>query len=199
MRIRRPAALTAVAAAALVAPVITATHAVGAPASKRFLKVRVMTYNILELTRDGEMMKGGSRVAPWSQRKYAVARYIHSVEPGIVAIQEGSSWVAQKKGPRQVDSLVNALGGDYGLAHTETPPWQRHFLRTGRYLLYRKALYAPVGQGWHRDLGKKSWMAYQEFKDKATGLRFLATSSHLFHLSGTAANNERYMETKRLI
>jgi hypothetical protein len=114
-------------------------------------------------------------------------------------VQEGSSWVGAKRGPRQVDDLRKALGGAYALAYTETPPSQPHYFRTGRYILYRKDTFSAVGHGWHIDLGQQSWMAYQVLKVKATGAEFLFTSSHLLHGPGATANQKRYAETRRLI
>ena len=114
-----------------------------------------MTYNLLRIQRDGQVVEG-SRIAPWSSRKYAEAALIKKENPDILTVQEGSDWVGRVKGPRQVDDLVDVLGSSYRLAYTETPPNQPHYLRTGRYIIYKPSVFRAVGDGGHWDVGNKS-------------------------------------------
>ena len=82
------------------------------------------------------------------------------------------------RGPRQVDDLLKALGGAYGLARTEIPPNESHYFRVGNYVLYKRSAYTPVGSGGHWDLGKipdgrSRYAAYQVLQQRSTGARLL--------------------------
>jgi endonuclease/exonuclease/phosphatase family metal-dependent hydrolase len=158
----------------------------------------VMTYNILEATNDGHR-EGSGRVASWSRRKAAAVRLINRASPDVLAIQEGAAWVGRVRGPRQVDSLRAALHGRYALAHTEVPPSQPHYLRTGVYILYKKSTYKAVGRGNHWALGGNRYAAYQELRSRATGARMLFVSTHLSVGSGGYWDGKRESETKRMI
>src|SRR5207248_4212745 len=85
------------------------------PASR--LSVKSMTYNILQLTADGGA-ESGNTVASWSQRRTGVAKWLSDNSPDWVGIEEGTPFLTGTH-TRQVDDLVNALGGAYGLASTE--------------------------------------------------------------------------------
>jgi endonuclease/exonuclease/phosphatase family metal-dependent hydrolase len=160
--------------------------------------IRVMTYNILELSRDGDH-EGSGIVAPWSERKAAAARLIKDANPDVVAVQEGSDWVGRPRGVRQVGSLRAALGGVYALAHTEISPEEPHYFRTGVYILYKKAEYRAYGRGWHWALGNHRWAAYQLLRNRMTGARFLFVSTHLLKGNGAANDRQREAETNVLI
>jgi len=160
--------------------------------------VRVMTYNILELSADGRH-EGSGTVAPWSERKPAAVALIKAANPDVVAIQEGSDWVGRPRGARQIDSLRAALGGVYALSHTEISPSQPHFFRTGVYILYKKAEYKPYGRAWHWGIGNQHWAAYQLLENRQTGARFLFVSTHLLVGDGAADDRIRERETKTLL
>lgn len=160
--------------------------------------VRVMTYNILELSADGRH-EGTGTVAPWSKRKGAAARLIRRANPDVVAIQEGSDWVGRPRGRRQVDSLRSALGGVYALSHTEVSPDKPHYFRTGCYILYKKSEYALAGHAWHWALGNQRWAAYQLLENRQTHARFLFVSTHLLVGVGAADDQKRENETKSLL
>jgi endonuclease/exonuclease/phosphatase family metal-dependent hydrolase len=160
--------------------------------------VSVMSYNILEAEFDGRS-EGGSRVAPWSLRKYAAALLIRQANPDVIGIQEGASWVGRKRGARQVDSLRSTLGGNYRLARTEIPPSHRRYLRTGDYILYKKSTYKAVGRGGHWALGQHRWAAYQVLRNRTSGAQFLFVSAHLLVAGGAANDARRETETKRLL
>jgi endonuclease/exonuclease/phosphatase family metal-dependent hydrolase len=155
--------------------------------------VRVMTYNILELTTDGQH-EGSGVVAPWSQRKVAAAHLIKQANPDVVAIQEGAPWVGRARGARQVDSLRAELGGVYGLSHTEVSPNQPRYFRTGDYILYKKAEYKAIGHAWHWVLGNAHWAAYQILENRQTHAKFLFVSTHL--QVGDGASNDRLRENE---
>jgi endonuclease/exonuclease/phosphatase family metal-dependent hydrolase len=160
--------------------------------------LKVMTYNILEADLDGEH-EGGNVVAPWSQREPGVVNFINSASPDVVAIQEGASWLKQVKGPRQIDGLRSALGGTYALAHTEIPPTQHYYHRTGDYILYRKDTLAAVGTGNHWSIGNGHWAAYQILRDRSSGAKFLFVCAHLIVPRGHDNDLRREQETQRLV
>jgi endonuclease/exonuclease/phosphatase family metal-dependent hydrolase len=139
--------------------------------------VRVMTYNIRKETLDG-IRENGNVVAPWSQRRVAVAALINNAAPDAVAIQEGAALVAPDE--RQVDDLVQALGGTYSLAETEIPPGEPgHTGRTGTYILYRNGVVSPVDQPGHWDIGDDRTAAYQVLQYNSSGAQFLFVAPHL--------------------
>jgi endonuclease/exonuclease/phosphatase family metal-dependent hydrolase len=174
------------------------TATVRATVKTHELPVTVMSYNILEAEFDGRL-EGGDIVAPWSARGPAIARLIEQASPDAVGIQEGASWVGKVRGPREVDSLRSMLDGEYKLAHTEIPPSQPHFRRTGVYILYKADTYKAIGAGGHWDLGNTRWAAYQVLQNRRTGARFLFVSAHLLVPAGRANDVRREAETKSLL
>lgn len=160
--------------------------------------VRVMTYNILELTADGHP-EGTGVIAPWSRRKIAAASLIKAAGPDVVAIQEGAPWVGRPRGARQVDSLRAALGGSYALSHTEVSPNQPHYFRTGVYILYKKSAYRAIGHSWHWGVGNQHWAAYQILENRRTHAKFLFVSVHLAVGNGASYDQLRENETKVLL
>lgn len=160
--------------------------------------VKVMSYNLLEITADGRS-EGGTHVAPWSQRRGAQVQLIKGALPDVIAVQEGGSWVGPERGPRQVDDLVSHLGGGYSLAHTELPPSQPGYHRTGVYIIYRSSEYATDQSGGHWDLGDQRWAAYQVLRNKATGAKFLFVAPHLIVIRHGGTDQKRLAETKSLV
>jgi endonuclease/exonuclease/phosphatase family metal-dependent hydrolase len=161
-------------------------------------QVSVMTYNLLEAWLDGSR-EGSGRVAPWSERKVGAVDLINSAHPDVIGIQEGAAWVGKVRGPRQVDSLRSALGSPWVLAHTEIPPSQPHYFRTGCYILYNKTEYRAVGHGGHWGLGSNRWAAYQVLANRATGARFLFVVPHLIVTKGDHYDALREAETRKLL
>lgn len=134
----------------------------------------------------------------------AVARYINRVKPDVIGIQEGASWTGPVRGPRQVDDLLKALGGAYGLARTETPPSEPFYFRVGNYVLYKRSAYAPVGTGGHWDLGRipgggSRYAACQVLQQRSTGARLLFVTPHLYTPGGLAGDRLRQQETETMI
>lgn len=192
------ASLTAFVAAALIPTSAGAADARAASTAGPQQAVSVMTYNVLEATTDGHR-EGDGVVAPWSQRKVGVVRYIHQGNPDVIAIQEAASWVRQVKGPRQVDDLRSALGPNWALAHTEVPPSQHYYHRTGNYILYRSDKYEAVGAGNHWQLGDNHTAAYQVLRNRVTGATFLMVSAHLIVPRGHANDLRREQQTRTLV
>jgi endonuclease/exonuclease/phosphatase family metal-dependent hydrolase len=162
--------------------------------------VRVMTYNIKEAHFDGEE-EGGDVVAPWNpDRKEAVARLITRADPDVVGIEEGATKIGHRRhGPRQVDTLRKALGGNYRLARTEVPPNRPGTHRTGDYILYKKATWRAVGKGGHWALGNHRWAAHQVLRNRASGAKFLFVTAHLRQQPGRSNDVLRQRETESLV
>lgn len=163
--------------------------------------VRVMSYNLLQLESDGTRESGGV-ISPWSQRRVSAAALIKSVNPDVLAAQEGRDWVGSQPGVRQVDSLasqLHSIGEDYTVANTEGTFGQTGFVRTGDYVLYKPSVYRPVGIGGHWSLGDGRWAAYQELQNVNSGAKFLFVSVHLLVGKGSTFDSRRENETKLLL
>jgi endonuclease/exonuclease/phosphatase family metal-dependent hydrolase len=161
--------------------------------------VTAMTFNILEASADGQS-EGGQRVAPWSKRRLVAAHLIREGHADVVAIQEGAPFVAHHQ--RQAYNLARALNGAYGVAHTEIAPGHPHWMRTGCYILYRKAAFRTVGSGNHWTLppsNNKRFAAYQILQSRTSGARFLFVAPHLEVGRGRGYDQERATETQDLI
>lgn len=162
------------------------------------LKLSVMTYNLLEMTADGHA-EGDGTIAPWSQRVLGAVALIHKADPDVIAVQEGWPWVGATRGPRQVDSLVTALKGEYTLASTEVPPSQPHYFRTGDYILYKTSAFTAVGAGDHWALGGGHYAAHQVLQNTQTGAQFLMVAPHLIVGNGAAMDQAREDETNSML
>jgi endonuclease/exonuclease/phosphatase family metal-dependent hydrolase len=161
------------------------------------MRIRVMTYNIMKKDKDGHR-EGGNTIAPWSQRRPAAIALIRQADPGILTIQEGGPFVGRERGPRQVDDLRSHLG-NYALAHTEVPPSQPHYFRTGCYVLYKPSVWSTVGGGNHWNIGDTRWAAYQLLQSRRTGARVLVISPHLTVGVGSTRDQMRERETNNLL
>ncbi|HVU61877.1 MAG TPA: endonuclease/exonuclease/phosphatase family protein [Mycobacteriales bacterium] len=142
--------------------------------------VSVMTYNVREARLDGQS-EGGGTVAPWAQRKVPAAELIKSAHPDFVMLEEAASF-APTSPTRQVDDLRDQLNSDgvkYDLAVTEIPPPQKHYHRTGVYILYNPDNYRPVGRGDHWALGESRWAVYQAFGKVGSNSKVLMVAFHL--------------------
>lgn len=162
--------------------------------------LNVVTYNVLEADTAGTH-EGGQLVAAWSKRRPGVVALIRKANPDVIAVQEAAAWTGTTHGyggTRQIDDLRRALG-NYSLAHTEVPPSQHGYFRTGNYVLYRTATYRAVGAGGHWAVGDSRFAAYQELRNRTSGAALLAVSPHLGTGSGSAADSRREAETKRLL
>lgn len=162
--------------------------------------VRVMTYNLLGLGQDGTKEKGGT-VAPWSQRRIAMAALIKSVQPEVIGVQEASDWVGSTPGVRQADSLASALqaiGAPFVVARTETPYPERGWERWGDYILYDSSRYQEVSAG-HWRIGTAQAAVYAELRSRASGATFLFVTTHLLQAGGRSNDLAREDETKQIL
>lgn len=164
--------------------------------------VTVMTYNVLTSLADGTV-QGGQTVASWNtEREPGVVSFIRQATPDVISIQEGGGWVTPVQGfggLRQIDSLTAALGPDYSLADTETPPSQHGYTRTGNYILFRNSSYAAVGAGGHWFLDNSTTAAYQMLQNTATGAVFMFVAPHLIVGRGASYDQARENEARTLV
>jgi hypothetical protein len=127
------------------------------------------------------------KVPPWmTQRRDAAIALYRRVDPDLLMIQEGG--VLVRRGVRQVDSIANALGNDYTVAHTENPPGSGGWVSHGVYIVYRNTRLAAVGPGDTLYLAKGKFAAFQVLRDTTTQRVFLAVTAHLV-AGGTARND----------
>jgi endonuclease/exonuclease/phosphatase family metal-dependent hydrolase len=162
------------------------------------LSVRVLTYNVLRKSMDGTT-RNGETIAPWSKRRLKAASLIKSVTPDVIAVQEAGTLMGGPGSARQVDNLAKALDGVFRVARTEIPPSEPKSTHLGDYVLYRKATYRAVGDGWHWDLGHNHYAAYQLLEHRATNTRFLFVSPHLSSQVGTDWDQIREEQTVRML
>ncbi|MFN2562947.1 MAG: endonuclease/exonuclease/phosphatase family protein [Jatrophihabitans sp.] len=163
--------------------------------------VRVMTYNVLELTQDGAKLVGGT-VAPWSQRRLAAASLVHGVQPDVIGVQEAWPWVGSTPGVRQVDSLcsaLNALGDHYVVARTEIPYPEPGWGRYGDYIVYNSLRFRAVGAVGRWTTSASTVAVYQELQSVATGAVFLFVTTHLTQGGGSLGDTARADETKSML
>jgi endonuclease/exonuclease/phosphatase family metal-dependent hydrolase len=174
------------------------TTVVSAVAPSRGQDVRVMTYNVLHSSRDGEQV-GLETIAPWADRRTPAVSLIRQADPDVLGLQEASDWVGAALGPKLVDDLAARLDGRYTIAKTDIPVGDRGWFRTSRYILYRTSTYRAVGDGGFWTLAPSRWAAYQLLENRATGARFLAVSVHLEAGSGLTVDLRREVQTKALL
>ena len=161
--------------------------------------VRAMTFNVLQLTSDG-LSEGGQKVAPWASRRPVAAGLIKQYKPDVAAIQEAWPYTQAAVGPRQIDSLVSALGGTYKLAQTEIPPPQRGYFRTGDYIIYNPSVLATYGAGGSWEIGDSHYAAYQVMRNRHSGAKFLFTSIHTIPNTGSVTyDNDRQREISSFV
>jgi len=161
----------------------------------------LMTYNVLENTLAGTS-EGGQTIPQWTIRQPAAVALIRKADPDVIAVEEAAAWVGMPEGlggTRQVDALQQALGGDYSLARTETPPTEHKYRRLGDYILYKTADWQPVGTGDHWSVGDNHWGVYQELQNRTTGARVIVVCTHLIPTRGTTADNTREQESLTLL
>lgn len=174
------------------------TGVVQAAAVTAMQQIRVMTYNILETTADGKH-EGGTTIAPWSRRRPAVARMIKNNAPDVVAVEEAWPWIGSVSNRvRQVDSLKNALGAPWKIAPTEPVYPQRHWFRTGDYILYNSHHWTLGTRRGYIRIGDKKYGAYTVLINLSTGAHVLFFATHLIPGNSVSLENTRRKETNTL-
>jgi endonuclease/exonuclease/phosphatase family metal-dependent hydrolase len=152
--------------------------------------VRALTFNVLQLSSDGQS-ESGQTIAPWSARRVVAAGMIKQYAPDVAAIQEAWPYTQAAVGPRQIDSLVSALGAPYKLAQTEIPPPKSGYFRTGEYIIYNSSVLTTVGTGGNFKIGDSRYAAYQIMQNRHSGARFLFTSVHTIYGTGSVTYDDQ--------
>jgi endonuclease/exonuclease/phosphatase family metal-dependent hydrolase len=174
------------------------TNVVSAVAPSRGQDVRVMTYNLLHSSRDGQLV-GTETIAPWADRRTPAVALVQQANPDVIGLQEANDWVDAPLGAKLVDDLATRLGGRYTVAKTDIPVGSPGWFRTARYILYRTDTYRAVGDGGFWTLATGRYAAYQLLENRASGARFLAVSVHLEAGSGLTIDLRREDQTKALL
>jgi hypothetical protein len=118
----------------------------------------------------------------------------------VVGIQEGGACLIHYKNRacwRQVDSLAHNLGRGYVNDNTDSKPSLNRY--TGNYILYQRSRLATVGAGGHWAVGNGHFAAYQVFRTKSTGAKFLFVTTHLAANQGAAFDRQRAANTNSMI
>jgi hypothetical protein len=172
--------------------------AVSARPARSMQLVRVMTYNSLASSFDGKR-EGSGRIAGWGSRMPKQVGLLRSANADAIAVQEASTCLIHYKSKpcwRQIDSLRLHLGSAYGLANTDSGPKGRY---AANYILYKKSVLSPVGNGGNWATGDNTAAAYQVLRARATGARLLFVSVHLIAPRGASADAKRGNETRSVL
>ena len=166
--------------------------------------VRVLSYNSMSASLDGEKHPGGTS-APFSQRRAGQLYLLNKSNADVIGIQEaGSCLRAGAPCYRQIDSLADGLKPRYKLDERDysCKCYNRY---TADYILYDPSTVSPVA-GEHEDTwnvgpsGKQArFAAYQLFQINATGAKFLFISTHILSNRGSNYDQIREQETKSLV
>jgi endonuclease/exonuclease/phosphatase family metal-dependent hydrolase len=164
--------------------------------------VKVMTYNTMSATFDGQQHAGGVAAAFSLRRDPQLALMLGS-HPDVIGIQEGSACLKKidhKPCWRQIDSLAYGLAPTYKLVDTYTSSAgvNRYY---GNYILHDSNV-ATVGSGGTWLIGPSSNQhkaAYQEFRVVSTGAKFLFVNTHLITGTGSTGDSQRGAETQSML
>lgn len=165
--------------------------------------LRVLAYNSLDASFDGERHPGGVS-APFSQRRAGQLALLKQSNADVMGIEEGSSCIKKIKGEPcylQIQSLERGLQSRYKLDDTDASSvgLDRY---SGNYFLYDPSVVAPVHAGGHWLIGPKNlerFAAYQVFRIKQTGAKFLFVDTHLLATAGSSGDEIRGAETKSML
>jgi endonuclease/exonuclease/phosphatase family metal-dependent hydrolase len=185
-----------------------ASKTVTATVSSRYSRLRVLTYNSLDASFDGEKHPGGVG-APFSKRLPRQLALLGRSKAAVIGIEEGNSCIHTMPHAhcyRQIDALNAGLSA-YRLANTTTVDGnsaaQDYF--AGNYILFNPALVTPVGSGGNWSTGPTQpaadnrYDAYQEFRVNATGAEFLYVVVHDLATAGHAGDVIRGKQTAATI
>jgi endonuclease/exonuclease/phosphatase family metal-dependent hydrolase len=177
-----------------------ASKAVTATISSRYSQLRVLTYNSLDASFDGDKHPGGVG-APFSKRLPKQLALLNRSKAAVIGIEEANSCLHTMPHAhcyRQIDALSAGLHA-YRLANTTADDGdsstQDYF--AGNYILFNPAQVTPVGSGGNWSTGPTQpaadnrYDAYQEFRVKATGAEFLYVVVHDLATAGHAGDKIR--------
>jgi hypothetical protein len=170
--------------------------------------VKVLSYNSMSASLDGERHPGGTS-KPFSERRANQLYLLNKSNAAVIGIQEAGSCIAKPHGvpcTRQIDSLADGLKPRYTLAERDYTACGKCFNRyTADYILYDPNLVEPV-PGTYEDTwnvgpsGKQArYAAYQLFQVVGTRAKFLFISTHILSNRGSNYDQIREQETKSLV
>ena len=165
--------------------------------------IRVLSYNSMSASKDGEAHPGGIS-APFSQRRPGQLSLLMASGADVIGFQEAGSCLHAIQGQpcyRQIDSLVDGLQPKYKLANTQTA--ERRSRYAANYIVY-DANVAPVagaGGTWYiGDTTSENLNAgYQLFRVVSSGAEFLFVTTHLGNGKTYADDQKRARETTRIL
>jgi endonuclease/exonuclease/phosphatase family metal-dependent hydrolase len=165
--------------------------------------LRVLTYNVMSASFDGQKHPSGATQAPFKDRRAPMLKLIANSNADVIGIQEGSSCIVKygnKPCYRQVDSLHAGLKPKYKLVDTWTySPGQNRY--ADEYILFDSNV-SRVSHGGTWNIGPSNdqrHAAYQIFKVAATGAKFLFISVHTISARPGDMDAQRDAETKVLL
>jgi endonuclease/exonuclease/phosphatase family metal-dependent hydrolase len=164
--------------------------------------VRVLSYNSMSASLDGEQHPGGV-AAKWSDRRPGQLSLMKGSGADVIGIEEGMACLIKYTDGtncfRQIDSIANGMSPGYSLADTLTTKPSRY---SGNYILYRNTV-QPVGAGGTWYIGDTSshnqTAVYQLFRVPSTGAEFLFVVTHLVTGSNAAGDQSRAIETANML
>jgi hypothetical protein len=167
-------------------------------------EVRVLAYNSLDASFDGERHPGGVS-APFSKRRPGQLALLKRSNAAVIGIEEGNSCIVKRPHKpcyMQVQSLEAGLKAKYKLDNTDASSAgvDRY---NGYYILYNPKVVTPVGGGGHWLIGPEGnldrFASHQIFRINATGAKFVFIDTHLLATAGSNGDRIRGSETKSLI
>ncbi len=163
--------------------------------------VRVVSYNSLDASFDGERHPGGIG-APFSKRLPKQLALIRQSDAAVVGIEEANACLhSNPHAPcwRQIDAINRGLT-QYNLVSTS-----RSTYYDGNYILYNPQVVTPVREGGDWAAGPmhpaadNRFSAFQVFRINATGAEFLFVVVHTLAPMGMTYDKIRGQETQNTI
>ena len=164
--------------------------------------VRVLSYNSMSASLDGQQHPGGV-AAKWKYRRPGQLSLMKGSGADVIGIEEGMACLIKYTDGtncyRQIDSIADGMSPSYSLADTLTTKPSRY---SGNYILYRNTV-QPVGAGGTWYIGDTSshnqTAVYQLFRVPSTGAEFLFVVTHLVTGSNAAGDKSRQIETANML
>jgi endonuclease/exonuclease/phosphatase family metal-dependent hydrolase len=163
--------------------------------------VRVLAYNSLSASYDGEQHPGGT-AAPWSKRRAGQVALLNGSNADVIGVEEAATCLHERKALpcwRQIDSLASGLTGYKLDATYQSTGRTRYF---SDYILFNNNTVAKVGTGHTFKIGpsgKTRYAAYQIFQVRSTGVEFLFVVTHTLATAGAKGDKIRGAETTSLV
>jgi hypothetical protein len=162
--------------------------------------LRVMSYNTLDssFTQDP-----GGPIPAYSKRLPGILKFMKDSGAAVIGEQEGNSCLHAGNHTghcyRDVDAMADGLKGTLKLADTDMTSAGKVDYFGGNYIFYNPNVLKPVGTGGQWELGYSRAAAYQAFKVRATGAKFIFSDAHLVTPSGSKYDTERGKETQSML